>query len=90
MIEEIKRRILDGGSITIDEAIELAENCDIDELCDTADEIRRQFCGDRMDTCSIVNARSGLCGEDCKWCSQSVKAKSDVKKYEIIDTRNMR
>ena len=89
MIEEIKRRILDGGSITIDEAVELAENCDIDELCDTADEIRRQFCGDRMDTCSIVNARSGLCGEDCKWCSQSVKAKSDVKKYEIIDTETL-
>lgn len=89
MIEEIKRRILDGGSITIDEAVQLAENCDIDELCDAADEIRRQFCGDRMDTCSIVNARSGLCGEDCKWCSQSVKAKSDVKKYEIIDTETL-
>ena len=53
MIEEIKRRILDGGSITIDEAVELAENCDIDELCDAADEIRCLFCGDQMDTCSL-------------------------------------
>ncbi len=89
MIKEITHRILDGGSITIEEAVELATNSNIDELCDAADEIRRRFCGDHMDTCSIVNARSGLCGEDCKWCSQSIKAKSGVKKYEIIDTETL-
>ena len=86
MTEHIKSRILEGGEITIEEAVELAEKAATGELCDAADEIRRHFCGDYMDTCSIVNARSGLCGEDCKWCSQSVKASSAISKYDIIDT----
>ena len=66
MIEELKRRIVEGGSITPKEAEALASVPERDALCDAADEIRRYFCGNEIDTCSIANARSGKCGEDCK------------------------
>ena len=88
-IETLKRRILDGGQITKAEALQLAAEADLNSLCDAADEIRRHFCGDHMDTCSIVNARSGLCGEDCKWCSQSKQFATGVEEYAIVDTDKM-
>lgn len=65
MINELKQRVLCGGEISLDEAVALAETADLDALCEAADEIRKKFCGDKIDTCSIINARSGLCGEDC-------------------------
>ena len=36
-----------------------------------ADKIRKTFCGDKMRFCSDVNARSGRCTENCKFCAQS-------------------
>lgn len=89
MIETLKRRILEGGEISIEEASALANASDLNALCNAADELRRHFCGDEMDTCSIVNARSGLCGEDCKWCSQSKCFTTGVDEYAIIDTERL-
>lgn len=70
-LSDIKEKILEGGKVTREEAAFLAEYEDLDALCDVADEIRAKFVGDEVDSCSIVNARSGLCGENCKWCAQS-------------------
>lgn len=89
MINELKQRVLCGGEISLDEAVALAEKADLDALCEAADEIRKKFCGDKIDTCSIINARSGLCGEDCKWCSQSKHFATGVVQYEIVDTQRM-
>ena len=60
-----------------------------DALCDAADEIRCHFCGNEIDTCSIANARSGKCGEDCKWCAQSKHFSTGVKEYERIGTTQL-
>lgn len=89
MIEELKRRIVEGGSITPKEAEALASVPERDALCDAADEIRRHFCGNEIDTCSIANARSGKCGEDCKWCAQSKHFSTGVKEYERIGTTQL-
>ena len=40
-------------------------------LMAAADKIRKTFCGDQMRFCSDVNARSGRCTENCKFCAQS-------------------
>lgn len=57
---------------------------DLDELCDCADRICRALQSPRIDSCSIVNARSGLCGEDCKWCAQSMKYSGKCEHYEYL------
>jgi biotin synthase len=85
MIEELKERVLAGGEITRDEALALAEEKDLDKLCDAADEISRRFVGNVVDSCSIVNARSGMCGEDCKWCAQATRFHTGCKTYNFLD-----
>ena len=40
-------------------------------LLDITEGVRRRFKGDGVRLCSIVNAKSGLCSEDCSFCTQS-------------------
>ena len=50
-----------------------------------AGEITRRFCPDKFDTCSIVNARSGSCSENCKWCAQSAHFNTGCESYALVD-----
>lgn len=84
MLDRLKRQALAGTAASVEEALELNDACSADELADAADEVRIKWCGDVIDTCSIVNARSGLCGEDCKWCAQSRRYATGVDRYERV------
>lgn len=83
-IEALKQRILAGGHITQEEALVLAETPEKEALYAAADEIRAHFMGRVIDMCSIMNAQSGRCSEDCKWCSQSVHFKTGVAEYPLV------
>ena len=52
-------------------------------LMAAADKIRKTFCGDQMRFCSDVNARSGRCTENCKFCAQSGWYHTGVKEYPL-------
>ena len=84
LLEEVKARALKGIPATIDEALALDAICTTDELCDVANEVRIKHCGNKIDTCSIVNARSGRCTEDCKWCAQAARHSTGIDEYDII------
>lgn len=71
--------------ISREEASALAAVDDLDALCDAADLISRSLVGNTVDSCSIVNARSGLCGEDCKWCAQARRHHTGCETYEHLD-----
>lgn len=43
------------------------------ELISRADNVRQGFAGSRLELCSILNAKSGLCNQDCKFCAQSAR-----------------
>ncbi len=66
--------ILSGHQIQYEEALQLTHvlNEDIPLLSAFANKIRIHFTGRNVDMCGIVNARSGMCSEDCKFCAQSV------------------
>lgn len=64
----------------------------LDRLIAAADRVRRAQSGAEMHLCSIMNAKSGLCSEDCKFCAQSCRHKTGIEAYplkasnEIVDS----
>lgn len=87
ILETVVKRLLNGHSgATIDEAMTINSEASTSELCEAADAVRRARCGAMLDTCSIVNARSGRCSEDCKWCAQSRHFPTGVREYPIVET----
>ena len=87
LITELKERVLSGGQISQEEAVKLCQIEEKELLYHAADEIREKMCGSHMDLCSIINARSGNCEQDCKWCSQSSYNDADIEKYPLISAR---
>ncbi len=85
--KQITQAIKNGHALSMDEALEVLNNTTLSDIAQAADEIRRHFCGDTMDLCSIINARSGRCSEDCKWCSQSQFHSTGISEYEMIDPK---
>jgi len=65
--------IIAGNQLDADQALTLAKlpDHDLPELFAVASRVRQHFFGDRIALCSIVNAKSGLCAEDCAFCAQS-------------------
>lgn len=87
--EDLKERVLSGGTITRDEAIALWKE-PIEALGKAADEIRRKFCGDSFDMCTIINGKSGLCPEDCKYCAQSAHyGIGSTESYGLLSTEEI-
>ena len=87
MIEVLKEKVLNGGQISREEAVKLSKEEDKQALYRAAGEIRDKLAGRRFDTCSIINARSGRCSEDCKWCAQSAFFKTDIEEYELVSEK---
>ncbi|MBS5148394.1 MAG: radical SAM protein [Veillonella sp.] len=87
----IANRIMNGGEITKKEAIELIHTSDDDTmiLLAMADKIRQHFNDNSVDVCAIVNARSGKCPENCKFCAQSAHHETGVQVYPFMDDESI-
>jgi biotin synthase len=86
-IKHVEEKILGGQSLSIEEAYLLAEASgpDIISLFASANRIRQQFRGNAVGLCSIVNAKSGACSEDCSFCAQSSRSSADIQVYPLLD-----
>ena len=80
------------GDITKKEALELfnLKGNDLLYLFAAADKIRNKYCGNILETCTITNAKSGKCSEDCKFCAQSAWYNTDIKSYPIKDKETLK
>lgn len=76
-----------GHLVTFYEARRAALSAEKQTLYKVADDVRRHFRGDHFQTCSIINARSGRCPEDCKWCAQSHKHHTGINEYPLISAQ---
>lgn len=93
LLLQTEEKIVAGGAIGFSEALRLTGIPDdqAGELMRLAGRIRRRFAREKADLCSIINARSGVCPEDCRFCSQSSHFKTDAPIYpmksaqEIVD-----
>ncbi|MCL2390026.1 MAG: biotin synthase BioB [Endomicrobia bacterium] len=71
--------------ITKEEAL-LLFNSDAEDLFYEAAKVRKKYKGDKVKICSIINAKSGQCGENCKFCAQSAFNKTEVTVYPLAET----
>ncbi|AGF79924.1 biotin synthase [Desulfocapsa sulfexigens DSM 10523] len=87
MIERCIKIIREGGELDFNQAMELAQKASLADLCDAAVELCHDVHGNSFDLCSIINARSGKCSEDCRYCAQSIHHTTNIKSYDQIDSR---
>jgi len=76
---------LSSEGISSDEALLLTASYSdfFYEILSVTNKVRKRFHGKEVNLCSIVNAKSGLCAEDCSFCSQSVKYNTGVETFPM-------
>ena len=77
-----------GSLISFEEALELAEARGeeaIGAIVERAWQVRTENFGDSTDMCSLVNAKSGGCAEDCGFCAQSRYAEADTPMHAMME-----
>jgi len=82
---------LKGQSISSDKALQLESftHEELDYLFIGTDRIRDKFKGEDVKICSIVNAKSGRCVEDCSFCAQSSSFQTDAPETELMSVEEM-
>jgi biotin synthase len=83
---QLVNRIKDGKLCERDEAEKIIslEKDYFHLLLFAATEVRNHFKKNTVKTCSIVNAKSGRCGEDCSFCAQSAHYTTDLPTYPLM------
>lgn len=87
-LEQLGNEVMEGRQIDREEAIWLYGQ-PLEALCAKADEIRRHFCGDRFDLCTIINGKSGRCSENCRFCAQSAHNHTGAEEYPLLDVEQI-
>lgn len=83
-LKKLADDIINGKRLKREDDLSFFINCDLDALLEGADKIREYFCGDKVDLCTIINGRSGRCGEDCKYCAQSAHNHTNCEVYDFL------
>ena len=91
-VHDLCDRVLAGAEVAREEAIRLlsARGPDSFDLFAAANRVRDQFQGQDVHLCSIVNAKSGRCSEDCGFCAQSARFETGVPEYDLLDASSIR
>lgn len=84
-------KVLNGDRLTLEEGLAVLEanNDEVLLLMQAAFKVRKHFYGKKVKLNMIINAKSGLCPEDCGYCSQSIVSTAPVKKYSMLDKETL-
>jgi len=84
--QSLATNVLAGQPVTRDQALAILRSSD-EELLDVIGasfRIRHQYFGKTVQLYFLMNAKSGLCPEDCNYCSQSKISDAPIPKYNIL------
>lgn len=76
--------IKEGRQVMPETVLKIAYETETDELYRAAAEITESCAPRKFDLCSIINAKSGRCPEDCKWCAQSAHYHTGAQEYGLV------
>jgi biotin synthase len=82
----LAERVLSGGSIDRDDARSILESGDVEllDLLAAAYRVRHRHFGTTVQLFFLMNAKSGLCPEDCSYCSQSKVSDAEIPRYNLL------
>lgn len=83
-IDSCMKKVINGNTISFDEAERLISTDNLIKLADSANLITRKFSQDSVDVETLLNAKSGNCPEDCSFCAQSTFYETDITKYPLL------
>ncbi|MFD0676141.1 MULTISPECIES: biotin synthase BioB [unclassified Paenibacillus] len=83
----LANKAIKGERLTMEEGLAVlrADDYELLAVMDAAFQVRRYFYGTKVKLNLIINAKSGLCPEDCGYCSQSIVSVAPVSKYPMLD-----
>ena len=87
-IAALGRRVLEGGTVSREEALwlfNLEDRTEIVELMSWANRLREHFKGNQIHLCSIVNVKAGGCPADCRFCAQSAFNLTESPRHSLIE-----
>lgn len=87
----LSERVLGGEILSKEEALSLLNLPDTEtlRLLDEAWRVRRDTFGDAVKVNVLLNAKSGICAEDCHYCSQAKGADTGIPRYRVLHPREM-
>lgn len=89
--QDLAELALSGEAISREQALSVltADDAELPALIAAAWRVRREFWGNKVQLYYLRNAKSGLCPEDCKYCSQSVDSEAEIPKYVFQNTEKL-
>ncbi|PIE25993.1 MAG: biotin synthase BioB, partial [Micrococcales bacterium] len=84
----LTRDAFQGCSISRDDALRVlqAPDDDVMAIVAAAGQVRRRFFGNRVKLNYLVNLKSGMCPEDCGYCSQSLRSGAQILRYSWLSS----
>ena len=83
-VAELTNKIIAGYRLSPTDDRSIFMDTPLEKLSEEAYRLQKQFCGNHIDLCTIVNGRSGRCGENCKYCAQAACHKTGVDTYGFL------
>lgn len=79
-------KVLAGEPLSREEAKEIlaAPDEDVLDITQAAYRVRRHYFGKTVQLYFLMNAKSGLCPEDCSYCSQSKTSEAEIPRYNLL------
>ncbi|MFP6870498.1 MAG: biotin synthase BioB [Nitrospinota bacterium] len=88
---ELADRVMGGEGLSREEGEAILDSPDEDllVLLDGAFQIRLRYFGRSVQIHQLMNAKSGMCPEDCSYCSQSAVSEAEVEIYGLLDRERL-
>lgn len=84
--QQLAEQVIAGQALRAEEALQVLRAADeaLLALLDAAYRVRRHWFGRRVHLNFLINAKSGLCSEDCAYCSQSRVSTAQIARYPLV------